>query len=110
MRINGYNPANRMTADRAGHSRDSAATGRKSGPAGADATAETESARLAPRLAPAAAPVPAGPDMRFMAQLIGQLTEPGERQIGAIHVYYERRPIDEDDRPYWADRPIKYLI
>jgi len=106
MRINGYNPANRPTGSgasaRSNHDRPTADSGAEpmQGPA------------LALRLMPVESTQPSGPDMRFLAQLVGQINATGEqseRKDSAIRAY-DRPACDQAERPYWAGRPIRFLI
>ncbi|MFO1189803.1 MAG: hypothetical protein U1E97_09535 [Alphaproteobacteria bacterium] len=102
MRINGYNPANRMTGPgsrtQSIHDRPTINSGEGiEGPA------------LAPRLMPVESTQPSGPDMRFLAQLVGQMSDEGESKVSAIRAY-DRPADDQAERPYWAKRPVRFLI
>jgi hypothetical protein len=102
MRINGYSSAGRMAGIRA------SAGSTEHGRAG-ESTAARQAPGMAPRLAPVGGVAPSGPDMRFLAQMVGQATFEGEYKIDALNAY-DRRIDDEDERPYWAGRPVRFLV
>ena len=104
MRIHGYQSAQRSTATGAG----ARPAGHGSGPEAAPQS-QMRGPDLALRLAPVVDAPPAGPDMRFMAQLVGQMTRDAQHGVEALAAY-DRSPDDDAERPYWAGRPVKFLI
>ncbi len=104
MRIHGFNPAAWTTSHGAnagpgcyGQAPD-AAVGAMPGPGGPE---------LALRLMPAVGTAPPEPDLRFMAQLVGQRIDAGATKT-APRGSYGRSLDGEAERPYWAGRPVKF--